>query len=414
MIKIKRKTLGLCPKPRKLLKKFDQNFIRLKFLSNFFQKVRGGLGAGPPRFYLLIFLLSACMYNVAPVGSGPELIDSVEIVALEADSVVVARGDLEQIEVRHGVVRVESYALSFEAAGYLAAIYVFPGDEVYEGQVLARLEWEELAEELARQEELVGFIGQRDALAEEIFAMQLGQKLLEYEMVLREAAADFDADAMEAAELILLEIERDEMLHRQAMQFYSLDYEYARRSVDSLREAIDSTVLLAPESGTVTYRVHSRPGTWLAVGEPLLFVNYLADLFVEYTGNSLPAALELAERMEARINGQTYDMRHIPMSDEEVLYRRHHRLPMRWRFEILSEEMPPLGAYASMLFYTVYVPDVLRVPVNAIVSEEDLGNYVYQVINGGHVIRPVRIGVRTDSYAMVLDGLAEGDEILVR
>ena len=55
------KTLGLCPKPRKLLKKFDQNFRmgifmkdlikipKLKFLSNFFKKVRGGLGAEPPR-----------------------------------------------------------------------------------------------------------------------------------------------------------------------------------------------------------------------------------------------------------------------------------------------------------------------------------------------------------------------------
>ena len=64
--------------------------------------------------------------------------------------------------------------------------------------------------------------------------------------------------------------------------------------------------------------------------------------------------------------------------------------------------------------YTNVMEDVLRLPGNALFHHPDRGYYVYKIENNQHIQTPLTVGTRTETYAAVLNGLNEGDEVYVR
>lgn len=360
---------------------------------------------------LLIFLLTGCASQAVGVAPAPPLTEPVGMAGVIRDTAAVTRGTVEQITVRHGIVRTQSQYLSFEANGHLAAIYVSPGDSVQAGDLLARLCSEDITETIHRLEADIAHHSRSQALANEMLVYEIALMQLNHAAAVRRAAETLDET--DVAMRLMLEIENTELLHRQRQELRALDITDMQRRLAELREALPKTELRAPENGTVTFVMPINVGSWVNAATPILYINHCSRVFVYYVGSHLTHTMLISPRIVARINGQEYELSHTPMTREERFEARRRGIPERWHFDFVHGR-PPVGAYASIMFYGVYLQDVLRIPINALFFMEGVGSYVYRVQDGELVITPVRVGARSSSFVQILEGLEERDEVLVR
>lgn len=364
-------------------------------------------------FIPLIFLLfAACASPSLERTEGPTLIEPAGLAGTAHFTARAEIGTVEQVVVRHGLVRVESEPLAFEVSGRIYEISVFPGDLVRAGQVIARLDTADFEEAVSRQEEQLADLIRANAVAEEMFAHSAALRLLDYADAIREAG--FDAQAIEAAENILVEAERAELLHAQSAQRRALDIAEARRRLEERRDRLADTSLRTPADGIVTYI--AGDGRAASAGVPFIYINFSPEVFIEDVDENLPFTLRNSPRIQARVNGLIYDVTLVEMTLEEIAIAQQNDTPLRWRFEITPQSdgtMPPQGAYASIVYSSVFVAETLRVPSNA-VSRTYLGHFVDREIGEGVFERiSVRVGAVSDTFTEILEGLEEGDVVLV-
>lgn len=376
---------------------------------------------------LLVLFVAGCASQSAENAVAPPLMEPVGIAATAWDIATAARGPMEQITVRHGLVRVQSATLAFETGGRLAAVYVRPGDIVRAGELLARLDTEELEETIQTLEADIAHMSRSGQLANDIFLIEQDIRRLDYLSAAAQAAESLEVTGQNEVLRLQLEMENAEILHRQRRELLTLDIADAQRRLNELRELLPKTEMRAPEDGIITntpflmqghigigFAPRYGIGSWVPADTHIMYINHCPRVFVYYVGSHLPNSLLSAKKITARINGQEYELYHIPMTREERLEIRRRGIPERWYFNFATGEQPALGAYASILFYTVYIQDALRIPINALFLMEGVGSYVYRILDGERVVTPVRIGARTDSFAQILEGLEEGDEVFVR
>lgn len=362
--------------------------------------------------FMLLAFLAGCASQTAVDIQAPPLAEPIGIGGGTRDTTIAAYGPIHQITLRPGIVRVESVHLSFSVTGHLAALYVMPGDEVQEGDLLARLNAEELVDAIQTLEANIAHMNQSHRLAQDMFVYEVALLRLDYSSATRQAAETLTEAAQNEAIRLMLEIENAEILHRQRQELHALDIADARRRLDELQERLPQTELRAPYSGVITLVMQTARDSWVAADAPLIYINHSPEVFVNYAGTSLPHRLAHAQKITASINGQEYEMYYVPMTREETIEARRRGLPERWRFNFVQGQ-PPLGAYASILFYTVYIQDALRIPVNAMFFMDGVGSYVYRVQNDELIMTPVRAGARSASFVQILEGLEEGDEVFV-
>ncbi|MCL1845487.1 MAG: biotin/lipoyl-binding protein, partial [Defluviitaleaceae bacterium] len=377
---------------------------------NFFFKKSFSPKVLPLLLTLIFASFTSCASPVIEASPGPELVEPAGLAAMADFTAVAEIGVVEQLVLRHGIVRVESEPIAFDAGGRVAAVYVVPGDEVRAGQILARLDTEQLEEEISRQEERIADLIRAAENSEVIFAYNAAVMQMDYADAIR-AGATFEA--IQAAENILIELERAELSHAQSAQQRELNIADEHRRLSELRERLADTRLHSPADGTITYFTGDYT---VSVGEPFLFINISQDVFIEDVDAGLPFALRAAQRFQARVNGVLYDLEFIEMTLEEIAVAQQNDMPLRWRFEIVPRAdgvLPPHGAYASIIYSELFSPDTLRVPSNA-VTRTHLGHFVY-VESGDFFERTsVRVGVVADAFTEILEGLEEGDVVLVR
>ncbi|MCL2216463.1 MAG: hypothetical protein FWB91_05505 [Defluviitaleaceae bacterium] len=356
------------------------------------------------RKIFLIFLiilcgavLSACASHAAAVGhmAGPQILEPIGFVDPHADisTCFVTRGPMEQISMRSGAVRVAWEPLFFETHGWVYEVYAMPGASVVAGQLLARLDSDAIAERIENQEE---FIANRTRFRQ----LETERFMISMTMMQLDGADDAQMD-------------RAEILHNHEMDILNRDINNARRYLQELRRDMAQTELRAPAAGIITH--DTWYGRFLNTEISAMYLSPSQDIFVEYLGVNL-FILPRAPRIEAHIEGRVHELIYTPMATEfEIAFRIHEGQPVDWRFEILPADghMPGLGAYASILFYTVDIPDALRAPVNALTVLPE-GSFIYRMENGEPVRTLVQVGDRTDTFVQILDGLEEGDEIVVR
>ncbi|MCL1883214.1 MAG: efflux RND transporter periplasmic adaptor subunit [Defluviitaleaceae bacterium] len=344
---------------------------------------------------LLFLFLVGCASESYTITEGPELVEAMGFADTAPDTSPVTRGNIEQLVVRHGIVRVESVELAFSVRGFIYEIYVFPGDEVYEGQILARLDTEHTHEEIERMERNISDLIRNNEIADELFSLNMALRQL---------------DSIE-----LYEMERAELIHAQGTEVREQEIANAQRRLADLRESLHDTELRAPEAGTITYLVRHR-GELIAPGAPIFFFNYSPYIFVEDTESVLAPHMQIVPRVRANINGISYELILREMTLHEAAAAAQQNTPNRWRYEIIlppNEAPPPLGAYASLIYYTVFVEDTLRAPSNAIMFTRDHGNFVYIKENDQFVRTLVQTGAISDSFTEILFGVEEGDVLRV-
>ncbi len=137
---------------------------------------------------------------------------------------------------------------------------------------------------------------------------------------------------------------------------------------------------------------------------------------------SLYTKVSVSELMVPRLKkGDTVDVRIDALGDRVWtghIRRIHPTIDPRTRLgvvEVALAPVPPGAKSGQLCRVTLRTPEIQRkvVPFAAL-RRDDKGEYVYVVIGGKTQLRRVRTGLRMDDKVEALDGLQEGDKVVVR
>lgn len=289
--------------------------------------------------------------------------------------VEVVRGELAPNYVATGTLEARREAvLLAETAGEVVSIEVEEGDRVVAGQVLARIDATRQALELRR------VTTEADRMQHDVAR---NQRLVERQMISREA---FDRSRYEA--------------------------QTQRAVVDLGRLAVDKTAIRAPYAGIVTRRF-IKDGQWLKLQDPSFGI---ADF------GTLQARVDVPERSAALIEvGAPVRFEADALPDQ--------------RFEATVARVAPVVDRASGTVAVVVdidnaggllrpglfvrlgveygrISGALLAPRAAVV-ETDGARHVFVVADGKASRRAVQLGLAEGDRVQVLDGLADGEQVVV-
>ena len=336
----------------------------------------------------MVFILASCGRDSGE-PSAPELVVPV-ITQVRRDTAIVTRGRVADVEHRVGIVRVVSKPLNFgPVAAFLGALYVMPGDTVAYGQVLARLDMEQLARQVAQQEERIAQLRREFDFDNEIRRIDLQIERL-----------------TTAASPSSLELEL-------AIERQTLQLRHEEADLQALQARYAQSELRAPFAGTIVHVVRRLPGSWVGSFDPVIYIapEEDASIFVECMGG-MPFSHGTPEEIYAHINGEVYSAARLRLTAEQT--RGYVAAPIRFALDYTAETRPPVGAFVSLHIYSRVEEDVLRLPRNTLFFNPDMGSYVYRIAEGHLEMVLVSIGRRTETYVQILGGIGEGDEVYVR
>ena len=318
----------------------------------------------------------------------------------ELSTVFVTRGVVEQLTIEPGITRFPTVpALLETGSGYIKTVYALPGDFVYEGQLLARLDTPELDEMIESLEE------------------SIANQLRFHQLLMRESTAQIDLQSTWGSDghLALLRLER-----RHAIARHEIEMEEMEARLANLLERREHAEITAPADGEIIFTL--LPGMWVNALDAVAHISLSEGLFVEYIG--IPQLIWSNERIQGVIDGVVYDLTPIRLSRAERIAFQNLGIEMPVRFSIDTGSPDSLGAGKPVFImrYIAYAEDALRLPAYAVLSPRlaqlgDVGSYVYRLRNGNQELVYIATGAVTDQYVEILDWigrLEEGDEIIVR
>jgi multidrug efflux pump subunit AcrA (membrane-fusion protein) len=342
---------------------------------------------------LTILLLTSC----GGIGTShiPPLLFESEME--EPDTVLVTRGTVENLTIEQGITRFPTVSAHLETgSGFIKTVYAMPGDIVYEGQVIARLDTPELDEMI------------------ELLEGSIANELRLHQLFLRESSALIELQSTSGSNghLALLRLER-----RHAIARHEIEMEVMEARLNNLLERREHAEITSPIDGEVIFTL--LPGTWVNALDAVSHIALSGGLYVEYIG--IPQLVWGYERIQGVIDGVVYDLTLSRLSRAERAAAQNLGIPMPVRFSIDTESPDLLGAGKTVfiLRYISHAEDTLRLPSYAVLSPRlavwgDTISYVYRLDNGNQEIVYVTTGIVTDQYTEILHGLDEGDEIVVR
>ena len=373
---------------------------------------------------MLVIVLSGCAAAPVPFSPGPPL---EEPVATQLDTFVVERGEVIFRWMLSGVLTVHSTPVGFDVFHlYVGHVYVLPGDEVVEGQILARIDTDYFFEEIDELTAKLGRLQRINSLESSRDQLEIDIMYLAYSNEIRYAAENLDNNALLRAERIQTEIEWAKLIAEQSLELRNFEIASIRSQIDMLRGAIIADELFAPICGVVT-NVLVSAGDWLGPGDYAVYIAaHNQRVFVEYVGGWFPAhMIHQIERFTAHAGDRIFDLQFVVLTTEQVRYytRRSYDIlriletPIRFEFVVPDDELPHLGELVTIMAYMVYYDDVLRVPTNAIHAAGAGGNFVLRLVDGMPVQTPVEITATMNprmGFVAVHVGLVEGDVVIVR
>jgi multidrug efflux pump subunit AcrA (membrane-fusion protein) len=362
-----------------------------------------------PVLAILFFFTSCTTENTLPPP--PALLTPV---SARMDTAVVTRGPVAALSKHTGITRVKSESLSFgSVANRFGNFYVHIGDYVSEGQLLAELDTSSIERGITEQTELIARMREENAFYIQRLILDMAVLTYEYAAIMREAAENYDGEAMEAARLRSFEIMRIELSLELAQERQALALRHAEERLAELRANLSMAEIRAPFDGVITYLSNFESGQWVSSFSPVVFISNNKNVFVEYMGSTLQHPSR-AVRIKGHINGEVYDLEHRPLTAVEQLYyqSRLGRIPIHFK---VPDDVPlPLGAYVSIDMYSQWLPDTLRIPSNSLFHAVGQGFYAYKLDDGQLTLVMLEVGPRTDTFTAIISGLEEGDEVFVR
>lgn len=310
---------------------------------------------------------------------------------------LVARRDLRATVLATGVVRPMVGAevrVGSRVSGVLQRLYVTVGDSVRAGQLLAQLDSTELTARFRQAQAALANAGAEHeyAVAEYARAVELKEKavITDAEMALMELQRDVTGSQVEQAKA---NVEAAEI-----QLGYTRIYAPINGVVAEVATQVGETVAASFAAPTfVTIIDLDRLEVWayvdetdigrVEVGQGAVFtVDTYTD--VDFTG-TVTAIRPMAEIQNAVVN-------YVTVID---IIEHHHK--------ILRPEMT-----TTVNIELERRDDVLAIR-NRAVHRDRNGTYAFVVESGGRVRRDIRIGYRDREYSEVIEGLNEGERVVV-
>ena len=256
----------------------------------------------------------------------------------------------------------------------------------------------------------INYIGQPVAKGEPLFEIyapelvQTEQELLSavrYSQQLESAPADTRDRALALVEAA-----------RQRLAYWDVDPEQVRRLEETGR-VFRTLQVLAPASGVVMLRMPGLEGMATEPGMELLHIADLSNLWltVEVFDNQLPwidvgspATITLSYFPGVTYRGR---VRFIEPEVSEATRTVQLTLDVPNRDRRLR-----VGMFATVVFEPVAATGALVVPAEAVIRTGERNLLVVALGNGRFAPREVALGPSGEGYVQVLEGLADGDEIV--
>jgi HlyD family secretion protein len=383
------------------------------------------LGAG-----IVVAVALLATWLVSGWASGSRSIDASRVRIAE-----VKRGDLVRDISAEGRVIAANSPTLYAIAGGTVTLHVVAGDVVKKGQALAEIDSPELRSKLAQEEATLASVeaeASRAALDAQL-TRSTARKLLDQAQIERQAALrdlernqrGFDGGAVPQIEVARAQddLKKAEIGLSHAREDYGLQGRGAgldtrnkklladrqRAVVAEMQRQVDALTLRAPFDGQVG-QVQVAQRANVAANAPVLGVVDLSKFEVEI---KVPEsfARDLAIGMPAQLtsgNGAPYPGAVSAVSPEVV----NGEVVARLRF---SDKQPP-GLRQNQRLSARIVLDtrhnVLMVDRGPFL-EQDGGNSAYVMDGDSAVKRPIRTGASSLGAVEILDGVKEGDRIVV-
>lgn len=358
----------------------------------------------------------------------------------EVEVVTVERGTLVATVSAAGVViAAEDRTLFFATSGQVVETMIEEEDEVEAGQVLARLDTADLELQLDQAEATLA--GARARLAqisqgpsEDEIAVAAAQ--LELARInLQQAQSNYDRVAWRpdvgtlpqgpALQQAILEYQQAQANYNLTVQGPSqeeiaqaeAEVDRAEAALEQIQLQLDRAVLLAPFSGTVA-EVLVQEGQTASPGMSAFRLLDLSSFPIEVsvdeidigqiqigqeaivTLDALPG-VELAGHVDSIASAASTEGGVVTYSVRVVLVENDPQLLV--------------GMTANVAIETQRLENVLLVPNRAVQVDRETGRfYVEKVTPQGSILTEITPGLSNESFTLVLSGLEEGDQIIIR
>lgn len=352
---------------------------------------------------LCLVLLSGMAGCADETQAAPPLL---EPVGVKASTVLVQRDTICDAQTFAGQIVPYVEELHFTADGKLGQILVRPGEWVEEGQVLAALDEEAIQAQIEKLDEQIYEISMLGTYSDRQTAADIGIAKVELEKLRAQNASEQACAEKE------LEIQKLELELKQAQELRDLELGNKYSAINTLRESLETTKLLAPFAGRIVYVKDIKEGASVQAFATVLCIADDTRLLLQ-TELKQESIFTGADRLYAQILDKTYDITYQPYDRDTYLSMTLSGQQMTARFTVEAKpgELES-GQFAAVVALDNYKEDVLTVPVNALYRDGN-GRYVYKLVDGRQERCYVTVGLITETKIEILEGLREGDVICV-
>lgn len=330
--------------------------------------------------------------------SGPLAPVSVTVAQVQSKSLAPALFGIGTVQARF------RHAIGPTYAGRLETVTVDVGDSVRVGQLLGEMDVIDLDDRLAAQDA---------AIARATASLAETQARLEFAQTQAKRYEDLFAVRSTSQEVLATK-QQELRLTQAALAVATRELARVTAERAGLQAQRDNLKLISPLDGLVVKR-DAEPGTTVVAGQTVieiidpnsLWINTRFDQ-INATGlaQGQPAEIVLRSRRGPPLAGVV--TRVEPLADavtEEML--------AKVSFAQTPQQLPPIGELAEVTIQLRGQPATMAIP-NAAIRRNGSQPMVWRFMAGNLESTPVTLGISDlEGYVQVLDGLAEGDEIVV-
>jgi len=356
-----------------------------------------------------LILLTGCG-AAGTEGNGREIVLNDPVtVAVNSEKAQVRT--IRDAKIYTGFVFPETEEYGFGDAANVSGTFVYPGDEVKEGDILVTSDISSMQANIDKTvkkfeeytEEYENYLAAQNTVLAE-----LQQKISSGVSATENRILSYKKEALER------EMEEKKRL-------YELDYEYGQTYIEQMKAAMTSNSVSAGMDGTVvavggvrTDRNHFGP--YLASynagwGDAVVAVADIGKLHIKcnYLAKNV---INKAQEIYALINGQRIEVEYVPMSTDEYdeLKDLNGNVYTTFNFVDVPADVK-VGDFVCIILVNDINEKVVSVSSSCLRKDEN-GQYVYVLKDGKSVYTPVKTGMKDSMYTAILSGLSEGDEVL--
>jgi len=266
----------------------------------------------------------------------------------------------------------EEVELTGETAGKVVGIYFKEGAHVKKGELLAKINADDIVAQLERAEEQL--------------------KLL---------------DAQLERQRILL---AKDAVSRESFDKVQTDYNMTAADISLYKARIEKTEIRAAFDGIVGFRYVSEGG-FVQPGTKVARMVDISVLKVEFSIVEKYISLQpIGRDIAFQVEGFPQIFRAKVYAIDPKLDLKTRTIALRARYENRNELLLP-GMSAKITLITVQSSNAIQIPSEAIVPEME-GKSVWVVRNGKAVATKIETGVRRESMVEVTSGLVAGDSVI--